>query len=456
MTSAPPEMPVVDGSEVASIACALEAAGSFALDLEFMTDGRYVAELSLVQVSWGDPEAPGVAAIDPLRVDPRPVLEVVGSPAVETILHSAQADLALLGQQFGIRARQVYDTQIGAAFLGMGDQVGYGALVGRVCGVRIDKGAQFTEWSRRPLSDEQLSYALDDVRYLPRMWRALRADLEAAGRLGWVAEESDRLAEAWAERLPPDQMYRRVRGWNGLRRRSQGALRALAAWREREALRANRPPSWILNDRTMLELCRRPPEDEPTMREVRGLGDGTLQRYGNAILAAVREGLDDPPPAEPKRPPVPPQGRAWPAILSGIVQAGCRGANIAARFVATRSDIDALVAWWLTGDRAEEPDLPLLGGWRRELAGEAMLDWLRGETTIAVDAESEAGVCIVRADRRAPAATPIAVTPPHAPSRSDGAAAPSRDDGVAASTIAVPTAPALVPTLVAVEQSVAG
>ncbi|MEX2229137.1 MAG: ribonuclease D [Dehalococcoidia bacterium] len=389
--------PVTDPSRVAAIANAIRDAGAFALDLEFMTDGRYVADLSLVQVAWGDPEAPDVAAIDPLVVDAVPVLTLAGDPDVETVLHSAQADLALIGQQFGIRGRAVFDTQIGAALIGMGDQIGYAALVERVCGVRLDKGAQFTEWSRRPLSPDQLSYALDDVRYLARVWRAVRADLEERNRLGWLIEESDRLAETWAERVPPEQMYRRVRGWNGLRRRSQGALRALAAWREREALRANRPPSWLMNDRTMFELCRRLPEEEQAVREIRGLGDSTIQRYGQAILAALREGADDPPPPEAKRPAVPPQGRAWPAILSGIVQAGCRDANVAARFVATRSDIDALVAWWLVGDRSEEPDLAVLSGWRRTLAGEAMLDWLRGETTIAVDPESEAGVRIVRA-----------------------------------------------------------
>jgi ribonuclease D len=406
MTLDPAEFPVTDQARVAEIARAIASAGEFALDLEFMTDGRYVAELSLVQVGWGDPDQPEVAAIDPLKVDPQPVLQLAGSDNVQTVLHSAQADLALIGQQFGIRGHRVLDTQIAAAFLGMGDQVGYAPLVERVCGVRLDKSAQFTEWSRRPLSEEQVHYALDDVRYLPRLWRTLNDELRERGRLAWVAEESDRLAETWAERVPPEQMYRRVRGWNGLRRRSQGALRAVAAWREREALRANRPPSWIMNDRTMLELCRRPPADEAAMREVRGLGEGTVQRYGRAILAAIAEGVEDPPPAEPKRAAVPPYGRAWPAILSGIVQAGCREANIAARFVATRSDIDTLVAWWLTGDHEEEPDLALLRGWRRELAGGAMLDWLRGKTTLAVDPTSEAGIRIVESNGRSSGRAP--------------------------------------------------
>ena len=157
--------PVTDAAEVASIAAEIARCGWFALDLEFMTEGRYVAELSLVQVGWGDQDTPTVAAIDPLRVDPRAVIDLVARDDVEVIIHSAQADLALIGAAFSVRATHVFDTQIAAAFLGMGEQIGYGALVERIAGVHLDKGAQYTEWSRRPLSEDQLRYALDDVRY---------------------------------------------------------------------------------------------------------------------------------------------------------------------------------------------------------------------------------------------------------------------------------------------------
>ncbi len=388
--------PVTEPAEVAAIVAAIERTGWFALDLEFMTEGRYVAELSLVQVGWGDEAAPSVAAIDPLSVDPRPVLELVARDDIEVIIHSAQADLALIGAAFGVAGTRVFDTQIAAAFLGMGEQVGYGALVERMSGVHLDKGAQFTEWSRRPLSEDQLRYALDDVRYLPAVWRKLAEQLAERGRAPWVREECDLLADAWAERTPPDEMYRRVRGWNGLKRRALGALRAVAAWREREALGANRPPSWIMNDRSLLELARRPPRDIADLGAVRGLGEGTIQRYGKVILDAVERGVNDPPDEEPSPPRLPNLGQAWPAILSGIVQARCREAEIAPRFVATRREMDELIAWWLVGDRATEPDLPLLRGWRRELAGRDLVDWLRGETTVAVDMHTEAGVRIQR------------------------------------------------------------
>jgi len=394
VTTEPAEALIDAPEEVAAIAEAIRQAGSFALDLEFMTEGRYVAELSLIQVGWGDPEAPEVRAIDPLKVDARAIADLVGDPAVETVIHSAQADLALVGAVFGVRGRGVVDTQIAAAFLGLGDQIGYGALVERMAGVTLDKGSQFTEWSRRPLSNDQVRYALDDVRYLASGWRQLRIDLEAQGRLPWVMEECDRLAETWAERTPPEEMYRRVRGWNSLRPRSQGALRALAVWREEVALRLNRPPSWLLNDRVMLEIARRPPRDLIELREMRGLGEGTAQRHGRELLDAVAAGMENPPPAEETPPRVPNLGQSWPAILSGIVQARCREAMIAPRFVATRREIDDLIAWWLVGDRSIEPDLPLLRGWRRELVGADLLNWLQGKTAVVVDPDSEAGLSI--------------------------------------------------------------
>lgn len=395
-TTEPVPALITTPEDVQGIADAIRHAGRFALDLEFMTEGRYVAELSLVQVGWGDPDAPQVSAIDPLKVDARPIADLVGDPDVEVVIHSAQADLALVGAVFGERGRSVVDTQIAAAFLGLGDQIGYAALVERMAGVHIDKASQFTEWSRRPLTDDQIRYALDDVRYLLAAWDQLRAELVERDRLQWALDECDRLAEAWAERIPPEEMYRRIRGWNSLRRRGQGALRALAAWREEEALRMNRPPSWLLNDRTMLEIARRSPNDLQELRQVRGLGEGTAQRYGRAILDAVHRGGDNPPPMEEQPPRVPNLGQSWPAILSGIVQARCREASVAARFVATRRDIDELIAWWLVGDRSQEPDLPLLHGWRRDLVGRDLLEWLQGKTSVVVDPDSEAGLTIQR------------------------------------------------------------
>lgn len=386
--------PIVSADAVDDVANAIDDAGIFGLDLEFMTEGRYVPELSLVQVAWGDIADPNVAAIDPLKVNIDPILDLIDDPQIATVIHSAQADLALLGAHYQVRAGALVDTQIAAAFLGAGDQLGYGTLVQRITGIELDKGAQFTEWSRRPLSEEQIAYALDDVRYLQRIWDQLQAELIEHDRLAWVRDECDRLAEGWSRRTPPEEMYKRIRGWNSLKRKQLGALRAVSAWREEESLDHNRPPGWLLNDRTLLELCRRSPQDESGLREIRGMGSSTVDRYGQEIIELIRSGIDDPPekPEKPLR--VPNVGQAWTAIISGIVQTRCHAAAIATRFVATRSDIEDVITWWLIGDKDIEPEIPLLNSWRRDVAGQDILDWLSGDTMIAVD-QSKMGITII-------------------------------------------------------------
>lgn len=392
----PPDHPVTDSGEVHEIAGAIRRAGLFALDLEFLSESRYVPELCLVQVGWGDPEAPEVAALDPLAADVGPIVALVEDPEVEVLLHSAQADVALLGDHFDARPRAVLDTQIAAAFLGLGDQVGYGNLVRELTGVELDKGAQFTDWCRRPLSAEQLRYALDDVRYLPRMWQRMRRELEERGRLEWVMEESRQLAEDSARRTPPEEVYRKVRGWERLDDAARGALRRLAAWREREALESNTPPAWLLKDKPLLEVARRRPGDTKELHRLRGVPGKTARRHGRAILDALR---GDHPPA-PERPPrrrrLTGKAKGWGSLVLGLIHARCREVDVAPRFVASRADADTLVHWWVeSGGEGDEPDLPLLAGWRRELAGQAALDWLAGQTGIVADPESDSGLRLV-------------------------------------------------------------
>jgi len=372
--------PVTDAVEVDRIAAAIAEAGTFALDLEFVSESRYVPKLCLVQVGWGDPDDPEVAAVDPLAVDPSPLFELVEDPAVETVLHSAQGDLALLGTRHEVLGRHVADTQIAAAFLGIGDQIGYGGLVEELTGVALDKASQFTDWCRRPLSDDQLRYALDDVRYLPGVWRTLATELAARGRLAWVEEESRRLAEDAAVRLPPEEAYRKLRGWERLDDPSRAALRALAEWRERQALDTNTPPGWLLKDGPLNEVAKRRPRSRNQLSEIKGIGRDTMRRHAAAILDAVASAGEPPPrPARPARPPQ--KLRSWSSDLSAEIRGLCEAVDVAPRFVATRSDVDRLVAWWAESGRdgGAEPEMDLLSGWRRELAGERALDWLRSK-----------------------------------------------------------------------------
>ena len=373
---------VQDSGRVRAIAGEIRDTGLFALDLEFVSESRYIPELCLVQVGWGDPAEPSVAAVDPLSADPEPIFELVEDSRVDTVLHSAQADLALLGTRHDVAGRAILDTQIAAAFLGLGDQLGYGNLVEELTGTVIDKGSQFTNWCRRPLTDKQLRYALDDVRYLLGAWVEMRRELEERGRLEWVEEESRDLAREWAERTPPEDLYLKVRGWQRLDDRSRGALRELAAWRERQAVEENTPPKWLLKDGPLLEVARRRPESLDELRRVKGVGKDTVRRHGRAILeAAVRRDLPVPDRGG-RRGRLPAEAKNWGSKVLAVVRERCQEADVATRFVASRRDADAMVQWFVdTGGAGREPDLPLLRGWRRELAGEAALDWLREKTS---------------------------------------------------------------------------
>lgn len=378
--------------QLEEITASIRDAGKFVFDLEFVPEGRYVPELGLVQVAWGNDQEPKLAAIDPLEVDIRPFVELVADEQTESIVHAAQADLALLAGHYDIRGTSLYDTQIAAAFIGYGDQIGYAALVERMLGIRLRKGSQYTEWLRRPLSEQQIAYAFDDVRYLGRVWTELQDQLNANSRLPWVVQECELLAATAWRRPPPEESYLKVKGWSGLNRRSRGALRALAAWREREALRSNRPTSRILNDRSLLELARTVPTSTEDLSDVRGIDVGIIRRYGATLINMVEDGAGDPPERQPARTPLSPAGDVWAATLHGLVRAHALAAEIAPRFVGPRREIEAVVRWWLEGDRATPPALPLLQGWRGELVGQAILSWLNGHSALIVDPTSETGI----------------------------------------------------------------
>lgn len=397
--SEPMEPLLIDNDAVHEVAAEIRHSGACALDLEFVSESRYVPVLGLVQVAWGDPENPRVAAADPLATDVEPLTDLVADSEVEVVLHAFQGDLSLLWDRFRVSGRRVVDSQVAAAFLGIGDQVGFTKLVAHTVGEELDKGSQFTDWLRRPLSAEQLRYALDDVRYLLPAWAELERRLRERGRLAWVKEESERLAGEAAQRPEPEEVYRKIGGWNRLKPRALGSLRALAAWREKEALTSNTPPSWLLPDRTVLELARRPPRDVGGLDRVRGVKKGVARRHGRDIVKALHRGSRDPGQVEPPPRPLSGKGQTWASLLSGLIQARCREAEVAPRFVGARADAEALVRWWMNGGRTEgktEPPLPLLRGWRRELVGEEALAWLAGDIALAADPDAESGVRVVR------------------------------------------------------------
>ncbi|HEX4952486.1 MAG TPA: HRDC domain-containing protein [Thermoanaerobaculia bacterium] len=359
-------------ADVAHLAASLAGSGRFALDLEFLSADRLVPDLALVQLAWGAAEAPEVAAVDPLAVAIDPLVELVASPAVEKILHAAQGDLSLLATLYGVEAKSVVDTQLAAAFAGLGESLGYAKLVAELLGVELDKGLQFTNWRERPLPEDKLRYALDDVRHLPAVWQLLEARLATLGRLEWLREDSARLAAAAARRYPPSEAYRRFGLWQRLPPRQLGVLAVLAEWREEQAVAANRPLFWIIKDRAMLEMARRQPGTLEELKAVSDLPEGVVARRGRELLALIRRGRSQPVPA-PGAPQPPKELRQQ---LGTIVEKVAESLGLASYRVAPKGEIDALYAWARNGAPAEEPPLALLNGWRRAFVGEALMEVL--------------------------------------------------------------------------------
>ena len=396
--SAPPPL-LTTADELAALAGEMRARGRFAIDTEFVWERTYRPVLGVVQVATDE----RVAVIDALAVpDLAPLFPLLRDPAVPVVRQGGGQDLEIFASLMGAPVRGVVDTQLVAAFLGYGLQVGLGMLLERVLKVHIRKDQTYTNWTRRPLRPEQLDYAREDVVHLLPLYDRLRADLEKRGRMAWVEEELRALEEASRfAALPDEERWRTVKGWQRLGARELAVLRELAAWRERSAARANIRPNFIANDIVLISLAARPPAGVEELRQMRGLTPGTVERHGKGILGAIRAGLACPPERRPAPPPRhrrkgPPPGLV--ALLRAAVQAVAEREDIASEVIAPSRDIDALAAWAVNGNGLD--DVALVRGWRRTLVGETLLAIARGELAMRYDAARREVVADAVARRR--------------------------------------------------------
>jgi ribonuclease D len=349
-----------------------------ALDTEFLREKTYYAQLCLLQIAAEDL----IACVDPLALaDLGPLLEIIYDPTVTKVMHSARQDLDILFDLRGALPRPLFDTQIAATLLGYGDQLGYAALVKDLQGVELDKAHTRTDWSQRPLDDAQLHYAADDVRYLLPIYQQQRARLEAMGRLAWLQKDFDELTDPALYAPPESELWKRVRGTQKLRGRQLAILQGLAAWREQQARRSNRPRRWVLKDEVMVDLARRGPETLAEMEKIRGLEAKTLQRHGAALLEVMAQARQLPAAQWPSRP----EGRRLQPIQEGLVDVlmalvRTRGVEqeVSPQLLASRKELEAVVA----GSR----DCAVLHGWRNAVVGAELLAVLNGELAVQITA----------------------------------------------------------------------
>jgi ribonuclease D len=282
--------------------------------------------------------------------------------------------------------RPFFDTQIAAAMVGFGAQVAYANLVQRVHGTKLDKAHTFTNWSARPLSDDQLSYALEDVTFLLAIHDYLETRLSKLGRLEWVREEFGRLEVAVGDtRKDPLERYQRVRGWDTLKPRSAAVLRELTAWREGEAKRRNVPRGRVMRDEVLLQLARHPPRHVQELRAVRGLHSSEADRNGEAIMGIIQAAVALPSsawPVVPKERKPDPDSAGLVELMQAVMKARATEEEIAPTLLGTTADLQALVD---TKTERAALDLPLLKGWRRQLIGDTLLDLLDGKVAVSIN-----------------------------------------------------------------------
>jgi len=362
--------------------------GRLGIDTEFMGEGRYRTLLCVVQIAverepGGESEVVVLDALDP-TLDPAPLAAVLADPAVEIVFHAGRQDVALLRRVWGVPVTNVFDTQVAAGFTGRGAQMGYEALLGDVLGVRLRKSASFTRWDARPLSQEQIEYAREDVLHIVQLAAALQEELERLGRLDWAREECRALEDVTDDR-DLDAIFAKLPRIGGLDPRVRAIARELVEWREQTARDDDKPISSVLADAPLVEVARRKPRDLDRLEQIRGLTQQTLRRRGRDVLAAVERGRSrEPIPADGLRPPPsdPLDAIAIP-LCEALVRARVAEAGMAYELVAARADLQRIVTAYRIG--AAEPDVRTLRGWRREVVGAELLDLLAGRLALRLD-----------------------------------------------------------------------
>jgi ribonuclease D len=372
---------------IADVAARAAEQGRLAIDTEFVSERRYQALLCLAQVAVPDPDSPdGVRTdvLDPIEdeLDPRPLAAVLADPAVEVLVHAGRQDVAILRRTWNTEVTNIFDTQIAAGFVGLGNQEGYESLVRKVLGRRLKGTEGFTRWDRRPLTAAQLEYAADDARLLLALGDELERRLAERGRLEWAREEC-RALEAASDERDPDRVYERLPRLGRLGDRARAVARELVEWREGVARAMDRPAGFVLPDHALMEVARRAPRDRRALEQVRGLPPQTLHRRGHELLEALERGRARTPPP----PPAPPPGRdPADAPLVSLAQALVRHrsteSGVAVELIATQSELSALVSALRRGEGGDR--LRVSHGWRRELVGDELRELLAGRLSLSV------------------------------------------------------------------------
>jgi len=389
--------PITTTAELAVFCDKLKGQPFVAVDTEFMRETTYWPKLCLIQAAAGGVEA----CIDPLAegIDLEPFLTIMRDESILKVFHAARQDVEIFNNLQAM-PRPLFDTQVAGMAAGFGEQIAYDALVRQILKIELDKSSRFTDWARRPLSDNQLTYALADVTHLAELYPILRERLAKEGRLGWVTDEMANLTDPAVYDVEPENAWKRLRPRKHTAK-YMAVYKAVAAWRERTAQTRDQPRGRILKDEAIDEVATQAPTDADQLDRLRSVPKGfSGSRFGPDLLAAIREALRDPeayaPVVERSRPSPSPAAGAVVELLKVLLKARAEEAGVASKLIATVSDLEQIA-------NDDESDNAALKGWRREAFGEDALKLKRGELALVLDGARVRVVEVRRAPKGATA-----------------------------------------------------
>lgn len=371
---------ITDNKDLQKLCKTLSTAEFITIDTEFLRERTYYPKLCLIQVAGPDAEP---YAIDPLAkgLDMAPVYELMENEKVLKVFHAARQDLEIFYNLTGKVPTPVFDTQVAAMVCGFGESIGYNNLVARICDAHIDKGAQFTDWSRRPLTKKQLSYALADVTYLRDVYLELSQELDKEKRTEWVKEEMKILTSAETYQNPPELAWLRIKV-KTRERKVLAVLKEVAAWREKEAQRRDVPRNRVLRDETMVDIAVHTPQNGDDLQRIRNIpGDMIRGKHADSLMKAIAKGLKTPKedcPQLDKKERFPSDLVPVLEMLKMLLRIQASEHDVAAKLIANTSDLELLAL----NDKA---DIPVLKGWRYKVFGKEALALKQGKITLGLE-----------------------------------------------------------------------
>jgi ribonuclease D len=369
---------IESSSELAEICRRLARHPFVTVDTEFLRETTFWPKVCVIQLA-SDEEAVAVDALAP-NLDLTPFFELMANSNVIKVFHAARQDIEIVWHLAKMVPFPLFDTQVAAMVCGFGDQVSYGELAQSICRVSLDKSSRFTDWSRRPLSDAQIEYALADVTYLRDIYRSLLARLEKSGRTAWLEDEMTVLESPATYEQHPENAWERYRK-RARKPRDLSVLMELAAWREREAQQRDVPRSRVLKDDVLIEVALAAPRSADALGAMRAFPRGMEKsKAGIEILAAIERGLARDPKTLPK---IERErrsgGGATVELLKVLLRQVSERTGVATKMIATVDDLEAIAA------SDDAPGIPALSGWRREIFGEKALELKHGRLALTVE-----------------------------------------------------------------------